>query len=168
MRELPFDLRFELAGKRVRLVHGSPRKVNDYLFEDNRRAPSTASPRSPTATCSSFGHTHNPGSTTAAASAPSTAAPFGKPKDGDARAAFAVLEVHGDDVVGSIKRAAYDALALARDMRTVGLPDTAKAAVACAREHRGADRAGRRDLCPLRRTGGAAAGGTPERRLARG
>jgi predicted phosphodiesterase len=34
MRELPFDLRFELESKRVRLVHGSPRKVNEYLFED--------------------------------------------------------------------------------------------------------------------------------------
>ena len=34
MRKLPFDLRFALAGKRVRLVHGSPRKVNEYLFCD--------------------------------------------------------------------------------------------------------------------------------------
>ena len=34
MRGLPFDLRFELGSKRVRLVHGSPRKVNEYLFED--------------------------------------------------------------------------------------------------------------------------------------
>jgi hypothetical protein len=34
MRDLPFDLRFELAGKRVRLVNGSPRKVNEYLLED--------------------------------------------------------------------------------------------------------------------------------------
>jgi hypothetical protein len=34
MRELPFDLRFELAGMRVRLVHGSPRKVNEYLSAD--------------------------------------------------------------------------------------------------------------------------------------
>jgi hypothetical protein len=32
MRELPFDLRFDLAGKGARLVHGSPRKVNEYLF----------------------------------------------------------------------------------------------------------------------------------------
>jgi hypothetical protein len=29
MRQPPFDLRFELAGKRVRLVRGSPRKVNE-------------------------------------------------------------------------------------------------------------------------------------------
>jgi predicted phosphodiesterase len=34
MRGLPFDLRFELGGRRARLVHGSPRKVNEYLFED--------------------------------------------------------------------------------------------------------------------------------------
>ncbi len=34
MRKLPFDLRFQLGEQRVRLVHGSPRKVNEYLFED--------------------------------------------------------------------------------------------------------------------------------------
>ena len=31
---LPFDLHFELGAHRVHLVHGSPRKVNEYLFED--------------------------------------------------------------------------------------------------------------------------------------
>lgn len=30
MRGLAFDLRFELGDERVRLVHGSPRKVNEY------------------------------------------------------------------------------------------------------------------------------------------
>ena len=34
MRELPFDLRFEVGPQRIWLVHGSPRKVNEYLFED--------------------------------------------------------------------------------------------------------------------------------------
>ena len=34
MRELPFDLRFPLGDQDVHLVHGSPRKVNEYLFED--------------------------------------------------------------------------------------------------------------------------------------
>jgi hypothetical protein len=32
MRGSPFDLRFELGNKRMRLVHGSPHKV--HLFED--------------------------------------------------------------------------------------------------------------------------------------
>ena len=50
MRGLPFDLRFELAGRRILLVHGSPRKVNEYLFEDKRAAPWNGSRPAPTAT----------------------------------------------------------------------------------------------------------------------
>jgi hypothetical protein len=34
-----------------------------------------------------------------------------------------VLEARGDDVAPSIHRVAYDALEVAREMRTVGLPD---------------------------------------------
>src|SRR3954453_10161460 len=34
MRDLPFDLRFTVGGHDVHLVPGSPRKVNEYLFED--------------------------------------------------------------------------------------------------------------------------------------
>ena len=34
MRALPFDLRFQLGDVPIHLVHGSPRKVNEYLFED--------------------------------------------------------------------------------------------------------------------------------------
>ena len=41
MRKLPFDLHFQLGEQRVRLVHGSPRKVNEYLFEDKPARPSS-------------------------------------------------------------------------------------------------------------------------------
>ena len=34
MRDVGFDLHHELDAKRIRLVHGSPQKVNEYLFED--------------------------------------------------------------------------------------------------------------------------------------
>src|SRR5947209_19765113 len=34
LMRMPFDLRFELDGRRIHLVHGSPRKVNEYLLED--------------------------------------------------------------------------------------------------------------------------------------
>ena len=34
MRSLPFDLRFALGEREVHLVHGSPRKVNEYLSDD--------------------------------------------------------------------------------------------------------------------------------------
>src|SRR4051794_6421170 len=34
MGKLPFDLRFTVDDTTVHLVHGSPRRVNEYLFED--------------------------------------------------------------------------------------------------------------------------------------
>ena len=46
----------------------------------------------------------------------------GKPKDGDACASFAILEESGDRAWVSIERVAYDALAVAREIRSVGLP----------------------------------------------
>jgi putative phosphoesterase len=60
MHDLPFDLRFELGGKRVRLVHGSPRKVNEYLFED--KPARTFERIAALADCDIlvFGHTHKP------------------------------------------------------------------------------------------------------------
>src|SRR5436190_983896 len=60
MYELPSDLRFEVGGKRVRLVHGSPRKVNEYLFED--KPARTFERIAALADCDVlvFGHTHKP------------------------------------------------------------------------------------------------------------
>jgi putative phosphoesterase len=123
MRELPFDLRLELAGKRVRLVHGSPRKVNEYLFED--KPARTFERIAALADCDVlvFGHTHKPWVHEYGGVLFVNCGSVGKPKDGDARACFAVLEQNSDGVAVSIERAAYDALAVAREMRTVGLPD---------------------------------------------
>ena len=46
----------------------------------------------------------------------------GKPKDGDARAAFAVLTDHEGRVSARIERVAYDAAAVAREVAAAGLP----------------------------------------------
>jgi predicted phosphodiesterase len=60
MRDLPFDLRFELAGKRVRLVHGSPRKVNEYLLEDRPERSFERIAQLAACDVLAFGHTHKP------------------------------------------------------------------------------------------------------------
>ena len=123
MRELPFDLRFGLAGKRVRLVHGSPRKVNEYLFED--KPARTFERIAALADCDVlvFGHTHKPWIHEYGGVLFVNCGSVGKPKDGDARAAFAVLEESAAGVAVSIKRAVYYARAVAGEMLTVGLPD---------------------------------------------
>ena len=122
MRGLPFDLRFELGGKRVRLVHGSPRKVNEYLFED--KPARTFERIAAGADCDVlvFGHTHKPWVAEFGGVLFVNCGSVGKPKDGDPRAAFAVLEAGGGDTEVTIERVDYDAESVAREVAAAGLP----------------------------------------------
>ena len=123
MRRLPFDLRFSLGGRRVRLVHGSPRKVNEYLFED--KPARTFERIAALAECDVlvFGHTHKPWIHTYGDVLFVNCGSVGKPKDGDPRAAFAILEpAPAGDVSARIERVPYDAEAVARQVAAVGLP----------------------------------------------
>jgi putative phosphoesterase len=123
MHDLPFDLRFELDGKRVRLVHGSPRKVNEYLFDD--KPARTFERIAALADCDIllFGHTHKPWTNEYGGVLFVNCGSVGKPKDGDPRASYVVLAATDTGIAVSIERVPYDALAVAREMRKVGLPD---------------------------------------------
>ena len=122
MRALPFDLRFELGGRRVRLVHGSPRRVNEYLFAD--KPARTFERIAAGADCDVlvFGHTHQPWVAEYGGVLFVNCGSVGKPKDGDPRAAFAVLELEADAVVADIERVEYDVAAVAREVEDAGLP----------------------------------------------
>ena len=123
MRGLPFDIRFELGSKRVRLVHGSPRKVNEYLFED--KPARTFERIAAGADCDVlvFGHTHKPWVHAYGGVLLVNCGSIGKPKDGDPRAAFALLELdEAGEVRASIERVPYDAAAVAREVAAAGLP----------------------------------------------
>ena len=91
MHELRFDLRFELGGKRIRLVHGSPRKVNEYLFEDKPPQTFERIARLAETDVLVFGHTHKPWVDERSGVLFVNCGSVGKPKDGDPRGAFAVL-----------------------------------------------------------------------------
>ena len=122
MRALPFDLRVELAGRRVRLVHGSSRKVNEYLFED--RPARTFERIAAGADCDVlvFGHTHKPWVREYGGVLFVNCGSVGKPKDGDPRAAFAILRPAGGGVEVEIARVEYDAESVAREVAAAGLP----------------------------------------------
>lgn len=122
MRALPFDLRFALGGRRVRLVHGSPRKVNEYLFED--KPARTFERIAAGADCDVlvFGHTHKPWVAEYGGVLFVNCGSVGKPKDGDPRAAFAVLEAASTGTEVTIERVEYDAESVAREVAAAGLP----------------------------------------------
>ena len=122
MHDLPFELRFDMEGVRVRLVHGSPRKVNEYLFEDK---PASLYERlAAGADCDVlvFGHTHKPWVHEYGGVLFVNCGSVGKPKDGDPRAAFAVLENAAGGVAVTIERVAYDAEGVSREVAASGLP----------------------------------------------
>jgi len=123
MRGLPFDLRFEFGSQRVRLMHGSPRKVNEYLFED--KPARTFERIAAGADCDVlvFGHTHKPWIHEYGGVLFVNCGSVGKPKDGDPRAGFAILELdEAGRVQASIERVPYDAEAVAREVGAAGLP----------------------------------------------
>jgi putative phosphoesterase len=122
MRALPFDLRFNVGETAVHLVHGSPRKVNDYLFEDKPASLYERLAAAEDAGALVFGHTHKPWVRDYGGVRFVNCGSVGKPKDGDARGAFAVLEAAADSVAVTIVRVDYDAAAVAREVADAGLP----------------------------------------------
>jgi putative phosphoesterase len=122
MLGLPFDLRFDMTGQRVRLVHDSPRKVNEYLFEDKPARLYERLAASADCDVLVFGHTHKPWVHAYGGVLFVNCGSVGKPKDGDPRAAFAVLTAAAGSVAARIERVAYDAEAVAVEVRATGLP----------------------------------------------
>jgi predicted phosphodiesterase len=122
MRGLPFDIRFPVGDVSVHLVHGSPRKANEYLFEDKparlyeRLAAAEADP------ALVFGHTHKPWLHEYGGVLFVNCGSVGKPKDGDPRGAFAVLGAADGGVEVTIERVGYDTELVAAKVRDAGLP----------------------------------------------
>jgi predicted phosphodiesterase len=123
MRGLPFDLRFRVGQTPVHLVHGSPRKVNEYLFEDKPASLYERLAAAETDPALVFGHTHKPWMREYGGLLFVNCGSVGKPKDGDPRGAFAVLD-HDDagHVRARIERVAYDVEAVAHEIAAAGLP----------------------------------------------
>jgi putative phosphoesterase len=122
MRGLPFDLHFPVGNADVHLVHGSPRKVTEYLFEDK---PASLYERLAAAESDPvlvFGHTHKPWVHEYGGVLFVNCGSVGKPKDSDPRGAFAVLAANAGSVAVSIERVVYDARAVAAEVRAAGLP----------------------------------------------
>lgn len=122
LRTLLKELRFEADGKRVLLVHGSPRKLNEYLFEDRPISSFQRLAASSNADVIVFGHTHKPYVKTVDSVMFLNAGSVGKPKDGDWRACYAVLDT-ASEPIAVFRRVEYDVKAAAAAVRATELPE---------------------------------------------
>ncbi len=118
LRTLLKEMRFEADDKRVLLVHGSPRKMNEYLFEDRPISSFQRLAASSNADIIAFGHTHKPYQKTVDGVLFVNAGSVGKPKDLDWRACYVILE--GSAV--TFRRVSYDVAKATAAIRGTDLP----------------------------------------------
>lgn len=121
LRGLHPEIRLEADGKRLLLVHGSPRKMNEYLFEDRPLASFQRLAAASGADLILFGHTHKPYAKLVDGVWFVNVGSAGKPKDGDWRACYAVIDPAAASPA-SFFRVGYDVRAAAAAIRASGLP----------------------------------------------
>jgi putative phosphoesterase len=121
LQSLPMQIRLEDRRPKLLLVHGSPRKINEYLFEDRPQA--TFERVAKVAGCDVllFGHTHLPYQKKVGKTLFVNTGSVGKPKDGDPRAGYVLLTLKRRPIV-EFRRLSYDVQAAAQAVRQSGLP----------------------------------------------
>jgi len=122
LRSLPHQFRLEDERPHRLLVHGSPRKINEYLFEDR---PTATFERLATLAGTEvllFGHTHRPYQKRVDKTLFVNVGSAGKPHDGDPRACYALLDLGATTQV-AFRRVGYDVAGAAQAVRRVGLPE---------------------------------------------
>jgi putative phosphoesterase len=122
LRTLAPQIRFEADGHRFLLVHGSPRRINEYLYEDKPDQTFARIAAGANADVIVCGHTHRPYDKTVAGARFINVGSVGKPKDRDPRACWALIETAGDAVRVEFRRVAYDVEAAARAVEASELP----------------------------------------------
>lgn len=121
LRSLPREIRFEADGKRYLLVHGSPRRINEYLYKDKPDATFARIAEGANADVIACGHTHRPYDKAVGPARFVNDGSVGKPKDGDPRACWAFL----DTTIGAVefRRVEYDVERTAQAILASDLPD---------------------------------------------
>jgi putative phosphoesterase len=124
LRQLPASIPLTLGGLRLLLVHGSPRKVNEYLYEDRPDSSFERLLDHAEADVLVCGHTHLPYHKVL----PSgrhvvNAGSVGKPKDNDPRAGYITLEVDSGQLKVEFIRVEYDVERIAQAIEASEMPD---------------------------------------------
>ena len=153
LRELPKHIRVELEMQEgepisLLLVHGSPRKINEYLFEDREEKSLLRILEGANADILCFGHTHKPYHRVL--NSGTDAEPHfrhainigsvGKPKDGDPRGCYVLLELDErsnlkdeNSIRVEFVRFEYDVEKAAKAVKDSPLPDVYATALRAAK-----------------------------------
>lgn len=127
LRALPREIRLDIDGLRVLFCHGSPRSTTEYLFENRSdgylRQFTPGGAEDAHADVIVFGHTHVPFHRTVDGVHFVNSGSVGRPKDGDPRAGYVVLNVERGAVSVEMVRLEYPVEEAARRLVAAGLPE---------------------------------------------
>ncbi len=124
LRALTQHIPIQLGDLQVLLVHGSPRRVNEYLYEDRPAASLERLLDLAKADVLVCGHTHKPYHRVL----PSgrhvvNAGSVGKPKDGNPRAGYVVIKAEKDEFQAEFIRVEYNIEEAAGAIEASDMPD---------------------------------------------
>ena len=122
LQSLPAQIRLEDRGPRLLLVHGSPRKMNEYLYEDRPRATFERIAKLAGCELLLFGHTHLPYQKRVGGTLFANVGSVGRPKDGDPRACYGLVDSSRRPKV-ELRRVEYEVEAEAAAIERSDLPD---------------------------------------------
>lgn len=124
LRQLAHSIPLRLGDLKVLLIHGSPRRINEYLYADRPDSSLERLLDLAEADVLVCGHTHIPYHRIL----PSgrhvvNAGSVGRPKDGDPRACYALVEAAGADLQVRFIRVPYDVERAVRAIEASEMPD---------------------------------------------
>jgi predicted phosphodiesterase len=124
LRALPDKIELKLGDLNVVLVHGSPRRVNEYLYEDRPEKSLERIMDGVNADVLVCGHTHLPYHRVLSSGRHViNAGSVGKPKDDNPNACYVVLSAEGGELKVEFFRVPYDVEAAAQAIEASELPD---------------------------------------------
>lgn len=120
LSNLPKEVKMTFEGKSILFVHGSPRKINEYLKENSKEAEEVMSEfEADMLVC---GHTHKPYYKMYGSKMVVNVGSVGKPKTGTPKANYVIIDLHGDETKVEIYEVDYDYESAAKAIEENGLP----------------------------------------------
>lgn len=121
LKNLPGKIALDIEGKHVLLVHGSPRKNNEYLHENSQELRDiTAQYKFDLLVC---GHTHIPYYKVLSGKHILNAGSVGKPKHMSPHATYVIVDITEDGIKAEIIEVPYDYEKTAKAIEESPLPD---------------------------------------------
>ncbi len=123
LKELPGEIRLSVNGLKILLVHGSPRALNEYLYENTPEDYLKELLNENNTDVLVCGHTHLPNIKRLPNGYVVNAGSVGKPKHGNPNATYVILEAAGSSILkGEIIQVRYNYEETAREIVEFGLP----------------------------------------------